>query len=60
MLLGDRLLIDADSQNPVFRRSAEWLSLVEYVRSFPDHNGNGVPDMPEKYKGKVNPFVVVD
>jgi len=57
---GDRLLIDADSQKPGIQEVKEWLSLIEYVRSFPDRNGNGIPDMPEKYKGKVNPFVVVD
>ena len=31
---------------------------MEYIKSFPDTNGNGVPDIPDKYKGKLGRIVV--
>lgn len=29
----------------------EWVALAEYLASFPDRDGNGLPEIPERYKG---------
>jgi hypothetical protein len=26
---------------------------MEYIQSFPDTNGDGIPDVPDKYRGKL-------
>ena len=31
---------------------------MEYIKSFPDTNGDGVPDIPDKYKGKLGRIVM--
>ena len=28
------------------------MGFLEYIRSFPDVTGDGVPDIPERYRGK--------
>jgi 5'-nucleotidase len=55
----DNFLVDLDKSKEGIQEAKEWLALVEYVRSFPDTNGNGIPDMPEMYKTKVNAMTVV-
>jgi hypothetical protein len=30
---------------------------MEYIKSFPDPNGDGTPDIPDKYKGKLGRIV---
>jgi hypothetical protein len=30
---------------------------MEYIKSFPDTNGDGVPDVPEKYRGKLGRII---
>jgi 5'-nucleotidase/UDP-sugar diphosphatase len=42
--------VDADKSAPGIQELKEWVGLMEYVRQFPDTNGNGIPDMPAKYK----------
>ena len=32
-------------------------SLMEYIRSFPDTNGDGSPDVPDKYRGKLGRII---
>lgn len=46
-------LVDADPSLPGIQELKEWEVVIHYVRSFPDDNGNGLPDIPEKYKGKL-------
>ena len=29
----------------------EWEALVQYMRSFPDTDRNGIPNIPDRYKG---------
>jgi 5'-nucleotidase len=55
----DNFLVDLDKSKAGIQEAKEWLALVEYVRSFPDTNGNGIPDMPAMYKTKVNAMTVV-
>jgi 5'-nucleotidase / UDP-sugar diphosphatase len=52
-------LIDMDKNSEGIQEAKEWLAILDYVRSFPDTNGNGIPDMPEVYRTKVNPFTII-
>ena len=49
--------VDADPARPGVQELKEWQGLVTYVRSFPDANGNGLADIPEKYRGKLGRIV---
>ena len=51
-------LLDADKIQPGIQELKEWIGVVEYIRSFPDTNGDGLPDIPDKYKGKLGRIVV--
>ena len=51
--------IDADKTKDGIQEVKEWVGLLEYVRSFPDTNGDGIPDVPEKYKGPLGRTVAV-
>jgi 5'-nucleotidase/UDP-sugar diphosphatase len=42
--------VDGDKQRPGIQEIKDWTALMDYVRSFPDTNGNGIPDIPEKYR----------
>jgi len=43
-------IIDADSAAPGVQEIKEWVALAMYMRSFPDENGNGIPDIPTRYR----------
>ena len=45
--------VDADRQTPGLQELKEYAGVLEYVRSFPDVTGDGVPDIPEKYRGRL-------
>lgn len=49
--------VDADPARPGVQELKEWQGLVTYVRSFPDANGNGLADIPDKYRGKLGRIV---
>jgi 5'-nucleotidase len=51
-------LIDIDPYADGIQEAKEWLALYYYMKSFNDTNGNGIPDMPDTYKHKVNPVYV--
>jgi 5'-nucleotidase/UDP-sugar diphosphatase len=42
--------IDADPTRPGIQELKEWVALATYMKSFPDTDGNGVPNIPEKYR----------
>ncbi|OHD68681.1 MAG: hypothetical protein A2W19_12740 [Spirochaetes bacterium RBG_16_49_21] len=42
--------LDADQDKPGIQEVKQWVGLIEYVRSFKDIDGDGLPDIPEKYK----------
>jgi 5'-nucleotidase len=44
--------VDAEKNQPGIQELKEWIGVMEYIRSFPDTNGDGIPDVPEKYRGK--------
>lgn len=51
------LRVDADKTAPGIQELKEWRGTIEYVQSFRDTDGDGIPDMPDKYKGKLGRIV---
>jgi 5'-nucleotidase / UDP-sugar diphosphatase len=45
--------VDADKNQPGIQELKEWIGVMEYIQSFPDTNGDGSPDVPDKYRGKL-------
>lgn len=41
--------IDADPLTPGIQEMKEWQAMIWYLRQFPDTDGNGIPDIPDKY-----------
>ncbi|MFA6128369.1 MAG: metallophosphoesterase [Bacteroidales bacterium] len=61
-------LIDRDPDRPGIQEAKEWAGLMTYASRLPDLNGNGIPDMPQKYqevqyplksKASINPVLCV-
>ena len=50
-------LIDGDKSQTGMQEIKQWQGVMQYVGSFPDTDGNGIPDIPEKYKGKLGRIV---
>jgi 5'-nucleotidase len=51
------LRVDADKEKSGIQELKEWIAVMDYVRSFPDKNGDKIPDIPEKYEGKLGRIV---
>ncbi len=51
------LRVDTDKKKPGIQEIKEWVCLMEYVKNFPDKNGDGIPDIPEKYRGKLGRII---
>jgi 5'-nucleotidase / UDP-sugar diphosphatase len=47
------LRVDADKARPGIQELKEWRGTMLYVQSFADRNSDGIPEVPEKYKGKL-------
>jgi 5'-nucleotidase/UDP-sugar diphosphatase len=43
---------DADRSTPGIQELKSWVGLMEYVGSFPDTDGNAIPNIPTKYLAK--------
>ncbi len=43
-------IIDADLAAPGVQEIKEWVALATYMKSFPDEDGNGIPDIPSRYR----------
>jgi 5'-nucleotidase len=43
--------VDMDPNREGIQELKEWWAVLEYIKNLPDTNGDGVPDMPDKYKG---------
>ncbi|MBN2805660.1 MAG: bifunctional metallophosphatase/5'-nucleotidase [Prolixibacteraceae bacterium] len=54
-----QFVIDLDVEKEGVQEAKEWLSIYNYVKSFEDVNGNQVPDVPEHYRSKKNPLILV-
>ncbi|PKN18279.1 MAG: bifunctional metallophosphatase/5'-nucleotidase [Deltaproteobacteria bacterium HGW-Deltaproteobacteria-6] len=50
-------IIDGNKSRPGVQEIKQWQGVMQYVRSFPDTNGNGIPDVPEKYRDKLGRIV---
>ncbi len=50
--------VDRDKNKPGIQEVKEWMGVLSYIRSFPDINGDGIADIPEKYRGKLGRNVV--
>ncbi|MBN1700169.1 MAG: bifunctional metallophosphatase/5'-nucleotidase [Spirochaetales bacterium] len=44
--------VDMDRNTPGIQELKEWIGLLRYVQSFDDTDADGLPDIPEKYRGK--------
>ena len=42
--------VDMDPKREGIQELKEWWAVLEYIKSLPDTDGDGVPDVPEKYK----------
>ena len=42
--------VDADAGAAGIQELKEWVALTWYLKSLPDRNGNGVPDLPDGYR----------
>ena len=43
--------VDMDPNQDGLQELKEWWAVLEYIKSFPDIDGNGVPDVPAAYSG---------
>jgi 5'-nucleotidase len=51
------LRVDADKEKPGIQELKEWIAVMDYVNSFSDKNGDGIPDVPEKYRAKLGRII---
>lgn len=49
--------VDADKNREGIQELKEWVGVVEYIRSFEDRTGDGLPDIPEKYRAPLGRIV---
>ena len=42
--------VDVDAGAPGIQELKEWVAMTRYLKSLPDRNGNGIPDLPENYR----------
>ncbi len=45
-------LVDADHETPGVQELKEWSAFVDYIRSFPDKDGDGLPEIADRYRQK--------
>jgi len=42
--------VDVDAGASGIQELKEWVAMTRYLKSLPDRNGNGIPDLPENYR----------
>lgn len=45
--------IDADGQKPGIQELKEWKAVIEYLQNLPDTDGDGIADVPAKYRSRL-------
>ena len=50
-------VIDMDSKKSGVQEGKEWLALIEFLMQMKDTNGDGIPDIDNKYSVTVNSFI---
>ena len=53
-----KMRLDADRKEPGLQEIKLWKAVMEYIRSFPDTDRDGLPNLPDKYRGKLSRNVV--
>lgn len=51
------LRVDVDKEKDGIQELKEWIGVIDYVKSFPDKDGDGIADIPEKYRGKLGRII---
>ncbi len=51
------LRVDADKEKSGIQELKQWVAVMEYVKNFPDRDRDGIPDVPEKYRGNLGRIV---
>jgi 5'-nucleotidase/UDP-sugar diphosphatase len=51
-------VMDFDQNRDGIQEGKEWLAIIEYLSGMKDVNGNGVPDIDQKYKTAIQSFTV--
>ena len=51
-------LVDADHETPGVQELKEWSAFVDYISSFPDNDGDGLPEIADRYRQKEGRIVV--
>ena len=49
-------VIDMDEKREGIQEGKEWLALIEFLGSMKDTNGNGIPEIDNKYAVPVKTF----
>ncbi len=52
--------LDFDKEKPGLQEGKEWLAFYYFAKTFPDTNGNNIPDIPQVYKTKYNPVIFLN
>ena len=52
-----KVIVDADPGKEGVQELKEWVGLMLFVKSFPDTDGDGTPNIPEQYRGKLGRVV---
>ncbi|HKM94835.1 MAG TPA: bifunctional metallophosphatase/5'-nucleotidase [Prolixibacteraceae bacterium] len=53
-------LIDLDPNTEGIQEAKEWIAIYDYMKSFKDINGNGIPDIPRIYEQKRNALIMLN
>ncbi|MCP4129808.1 MAG: hypothetical protein GY754_02210 [bacterium] len=53
----DNFRVDIDKNKEGIQELKEWVGMLEYVQSFQDTDGDGITDIPGKYKDKLGRIV---
>ncbi len=53
----NKAIIDRDSKTPGIQGLREWAGIIEYMKTFPDTDGDGIPDVPEHYREKLGRII---
>lgn len=54
----EETILDSDIDKPGIQEVKEWVALTEYLKNLPDPDGDGVPNVPERYRQPEGRIVV--
>ena len=50
--------VDIDKDQPGIQELKEWKAVIDYIRHSPDTDGDGIANIPEKYRGKLGRNII--